>query len=1550
VVFTLSQHGGRAVESSAGTENVVEAAAMPLATITVSNTNDSGAGSLRQAILDSNASVGVLDTIVFSIGTGPQTIALTTVVLPTITDPVIIDGTTQPGFSGVPLIELNGTGIVTTASGLGITAGSSTVRSLIINDFNAHGILLQTNDGNTITGCYIGTNAAGTAALGNSANGISAFSGSDNNIIGGLTSTPGTGLGNVISGNTLAGVRFDTNGNTVLGNIIGLSAAGNADLGNGGNGVIIVGGASNTVGGSTTTSRNIISGNTGNGVNIQGETGDSNTVAGNYLGTDITGAIAIPGTTAGVSISGGADNNTIGGSATAAGTAPGNVISGNNTNGINISGTFVVGAQTGNVVQGNNIGLNAAGTAALPNNVDGINITGAITSTTIGGLTSTPGTGLGNVISGNNQDGVEINGGTNSGISFLGNVIGLGPAGMAARPNLANGINLTNSVSQTIGGSTATARNIISGNGNDPADDGIDLGGNNHVIQGNFIGTDITGAVDLGNTGGGIAINAGDNNQIGGSTATPGTAPGNVVSGNNVSGIAFTNAALNNIVEGNNVGLNAAGTGAVGNTADGISVSGTNSGNRINGNHIFGNGSTANDLGIDLLGTSGTANGVNANDAGDPDTGPNTHQNFPIITSSTSSGGNTTITGTLNSTPSTSNFRIEFFSSSTIDTSGNGEGQTYLGFTTVNTDGSGNAAFSPTLTGVTVPAGHAVTATATDAAGNTSEFSTGFIGSFEVTNTNNSGAGSLRQAITDANAAPGVQAIVFNIAGAGVQTITPTSALPTITQPVIIDGYTQPGASENTLAVGNNAVLLIELNGTSAGAGVNGLVISAGNTTVRGLVINRFNNAISLSTNGNNIIEGNFIGTNPAGTASLPNVERGVITSNSNLNRIGGTLPAQRNVISGNGINGVDLQNSNNNDIFGNYIGTNAAGTSALANSSHGINVLGSGGNEIGGMTAGAGNLISGNAAFGVLVITSNNNVVQGNFIGTDSSGTGPLGNVSRGVFLDQGSSNNVIGGTSAAAANIIAFNGQEGFAIGPGGTSTGNSVLGNAIFTNGSLGIDLIGTNGIDANDAGDGDTGPNNLQNFPVLTSATSAGGNTTVAGTFNSTASTNGYRIEFFSNATCDASGNGEGRTFLGSTTVNTDGSGNVPINATLATATTAGEFITATATDPANNTSEFSACQPVVVTTLIVTNTDDTGAGSLRQAIIDSENTAGIQTITFNIAAAGVQTITLASALPTITQPVIIDGYTQPGASENTLPEGSDAVLRIELNGNNLDVPGLNITGGGTTVRGLVINRFAGGFGGDGIRLQSGGGNLISGCYIGTNAAGTGALGNSASGVFIASGSTMNMVGGNTPGARNVISANFRGVYISGVSPTGNTIAGNYIGTDKSGKTDRGNTFEGVLIESATNTVGGAGTGAGNLISGNGLEGVTTFGAGTIIQDNLIGTEVTGTAALPNRTGILINSASNTIGGTASGAPNLISGNNIHGIQINDPGSTNNTVQGNFIGTNIDGTAPVPNLGNGITLFTNADNNVFGGTTPAERNIISGNALVGIIISN
>jgi hypothetical protein len=321
-----------------------------------------------------------------------------------------------------------------------------------------------------------------------------------------------------------------------------------------------------------------------------------------------------------------------------------------------------------------------------------------------------------------------------------------------------------------------------------------------------------------------------------------------------------------------------------------------------------------------------------------------------------------------------------------------------------------------------------------------------------VTNTNDTGAGSLRQAILDSNASAGTkETIVFHIAGAGVHTIAPASPLPVITDPVSIDGTTQPGF---------NGSPLIELDGTNAGATSAGLVFNAGNSTARALVVNRFGSGGGIQLNG------------------------------------GGSV------------------------VAGCLIGTTSDGASAAANNGDGV------------------------------LVTSGNNRV---------------------------------GGTAAGDANVIAFNAQDGVGVTGG---AGNSILSNSVHDNGStaqdLGIDL-GGDGVTPDDAGDADAGPNNSQNFPVLSSAVSSGGQVHVVGALNSTANTT-FRVEFFDNAACDPSGNGEGARFLGSANVSTDGAGNAPIDVVLPAAAAAGHSVTATATSAAtNDTSEFSPCVAALATT-------------------------------------------------------------------------------------------------------------------------------------------------------------------------------------------------------------------------------------------------------------------------------------------------------------------------------------------------------------------------------
>ncbi len=812
-----------------------------LSTYLVTNTNDSGAGSLRQAILDSNGNPG-MNTIDFSIGSGVQTISPASA-LPTITVPVVLDGTSQPGYSGTPLIELNGSQAGSNADGLRISAGNSTVEGLVINRFGSvsGGIVLTDNGGDIIVGNYIGTDVTGAQARGNAAHGVLIIDTSNNTI-----GEPGDG--NLISANQADAVQIIhlfgsvPIGNVVQGNLIGTDVTGTQILANHGDGVAIIGCANSLIGG------NVIAGNTGNGVGLSrsglpGTGATGNVVQGNLIGTDISGTVALGNQNNGVIASGiGTSSNTIGGTATGAG----NVIAGNS-----VSGVALTGGASGNVVQGNLIGTDATGTQALGNGQFGVGIVDAGTSNNL------------------------------------------------------------------IGGTVAGARNVISASLHNNGV-GIFGGATANVVQGNFIGTDVSGTVALGNVVNGVGVSdAGtSNNTVGGTAA----GAGNVISGNLNAGIQFFNGSSGNVVQGNYIGTDCSGTLPLGNTYAGVAISGA-ANNRIGG---------------------------------------------------TASGASNLISGNI----------------------GNG--------------------------------------------------------------------------------------------------------------------------------------VRLEVSGTTG-----------------------------------NLVQSNFIGTDVTGTQALGNGSDGLdsavlIDAGANNNTIGGTVAGTGNVIAADSLNGVRIRNANGNIVQGNYIGTDSSGTQPLGNAADGVAIGdGASGNLIGGTAPGAGNVISANGLDGVEVFNgSTSNTVQGNYIGTDVSGTQVLGNGRNGVHLEDTSDNNLIGGPTAGASNVIAFNGNDGVLV---DTATGDAIQQNSIHDSGNLGIELI-NNG-------------NNNQPYPVLSSATSDGSSTTIVGTLTSTPDTT-FTLEFYANNMANPSGYGEGQQYLGSGTVTTDDNGNADFTATFATGDTTGLFIAATATDSGNNTSSFS----------------------------------------------------------------------------------------------------------------------------------------------------------------------------------------------------------------------------------------------------------------------------------------------------------------------------------------------------------------------------------------
>ena len=473
-----------------------------------------------------------------------------------------------------------------------------------------------------------------------------------------------------------------------------------------------------------------------------------------------------------------------------------------------------------------------------------------------------------------------------------------------------------------------------------------------------------------------------------------------------------------------------------------------------------------------------------------------------------------------------------------------------------------------------------------------------------VSNTADSGAGSLRQAILDVNSAqPGPQplSILFNIPGAGVQTISPSTPLPALTQPTILDARTQPGYTGTPL---------IELNGTNAGNPANGLDVAGGGSTVAGLVIDTFSgNGIQIDTKGGDVIQANYIGTDKTGATAAPNTGNGIQIIAVPNNTVGGAASAMRNLISGNSGEGVRIDGTlaTGNVVRGNYIGTDVTGSNAVGNNASGVYIRRAPGNSV------IGNTVSGNVGFAGITICGDQlpapglcgggdvhgidessnaagNTVLGNFIGTDASGVNPLGNNQAGVSID-GAPNTQVGRTGASTANTISNSGTNDVQIFDAGAN-GNQIQGNTI--HGSAAASNVGINvltagltgntfsqnsisghqglGIDLTPPGVNPNSSGGANNYPVISSAQASSG--TIMGTLNGPAGAT-FTIEFFSSSGCNASGNGEGATFLGSTSVMTDGMGNVVFAAHVA-GLVAGNTITATSTDASGTTSEFSAC--------------------------------------------------------------------------------------------------------------------------------------------------------------------------------------------------------------------------------------------------------------------------------------------------------------------------------------------------------------------------------------
>jgi CSLREA domain-containing protein len=546
---------------------------------------------IEEANAFANADPNAPDMIFFDIAGGGPHVIQPMSPLPSLRDAVVIDGTSEPNFdpaNGNPVVEIDGTNAGAGASGFTVSGagGGSVIRGLAINRFDAHGVFISRLDNVTVEHNFIGTDTSGSIDRGNGEAGVYIIN-AENNVV----------RQNVISGNDL-GVKIEgpqSTNNTLIGNFIGTDAAGTAELKNRLTGVEIAGSPGNTIGGTALADRNVIGGGR-EGVAIRGGAATSNTVLGNFIGTDATGGSAIR-ITRGVHIVDG-DNNTVGGAGGAA-----NLISGN-TKGVEIN------RGENNLVHGNFIGTDLAGDDALAN-VRGLLLRNAVGNR----IGNEP-----NVISGNTREGVKIFGGGSTGNVVRDNRIGTNAAGDAAIPNREGVIITSNAEGNTIGGTTPAERNVISGN----TVAGVFLLADNNTVTGNLIGTNLAGTAAIPNDTG-VFVRNSSGNAIGGSVSG---GESNLISGNAEQGVLVTgNNAANITIAGNAIGTNLAGTAAVANkhgvriengahTIGGATPDDGNviSGNSQNGVYIIGAGADGNLLQSNRIGTSIDGSGPVPND------------------------------------------------------------------------------------------------------------------------------------------------------------------------------------------------------------------------------------------------------------------------------------------------------------------------------------------------------------------------------------------------------------------------------------------------------------------------------------------------------------------------------------------------------------------------------------------------------------------------------------------------------------------------------------------------------------------------------------------------------------------------------------------------------------------------------------------------------------------------------------------------------------------------------------------------------------------------
>lgn len=1475
----------------------------------VTSEADDGAGSLRWAILNADFDSDAQSSINFNIP-GPSTQVHDIFLhspLPDLTrSGLVIDGHTQPGASAYTTrIQIDGASAGADTNGLTILqpfgGAGITIQGLSITRFSGWGIDVI-GYGNLINDNRIGTDAAGTVALGNGKGGIGLQSGYGYNAITRNTISGNKGPGVYISGATsISGdTIYYSDSNVLMHNMIGMSIDGEQPLGNAGVGIFLDNYVRNNRIGSNSddpfafAEGNIISANAYQGIYMQGSSTSNNIVTGNQIGIDYNGGTAVPNGNNGIWLAQGTHDNRIGVRDDQYSSYERNFIAGNTYSGIVLtdSGT------NSNVIAGNYIGLGYYG-GAVGNLGDGIAIFDGPKNNRIG----TNGNGSyddyeGNTISANGAYGVAIAGsGANQNI-VAGNRIGTNDSGTPAFKNGWSGVGIWNGAQGNIIGTRGTSanpageRNIISGN----SDRGVLIfgsGTDQNVVAGNYIGIDSSGTKALGNTAEGVAIFDGaQGNRVG----TNGDGLGdvnerNVVSANGRNGIAVAGSGANqNIVSGNYVGTNASGAAALPNAYSGLGLWGGAQGNRIGVN-----GSDANAAAEGNLISGNASAGAFFVD-----------QN----TSSNSLAGNrigTNAAGTLPLPNSADGVYIgNGASGNRIGTNGDNVGDA-LERNIISGNGANGINITGSGTTVNVIAGNYIGTDVTGIAKVPNTFS-GIAIWGQATNNRIGTAGVAADTVGERNIVSGNGDRGIWISGFGTN------------QNVVAGNYVGVDASGNG-ALGNAAEGVTMFDGAQGNrVGTNG--DGVGDISERNIVSANGRNGIAiagLSAN-QNVVAGNYVGTNSEGALALPNAYSGVAIWNSAVaNRVGvnggdTNAAGEANLISGNSANGVLLADPGTsfNIVAGNLIGTNGAATQALANGSSGVDIVGAASrNRIGTNSDGAGdvlerNIISGNAFNGVSISDPGTslNVVAGNFIGTNPTGTGALANGFSGVGVWNGAANNRIGidgsdGNAATEANLISGNSGHGiYLFGAGtianaaaGNLIGTTASGNAALANSGNGVYIVGGsagNRVGTNGDGVGDTLERN-----------------TISGNAQ-----NGITIE---------------------------GSG-TNLNAV------AGNFIGVSSSGSATLPNGWSGIviQAAAQGNRIGTNGDGVGDSAERNVISGNSQSGIIITgsgSNLNIVAGNYigTDINGSAKLPNALGGVSIRSKAQGNVIGTNGDGAGDLAERNVISGNSQN---------GVAIADLGTDQ-----------------NVIAGNYIGTSAAGSAALGNSWWGITVYGGAANTRIGTNSDGVgdtaeRNVVSGNVQvGIGIDGMTTTGSKIAGNFVGLNATGNAAIGNGYQGVYVNGPGTIVGGAVAAARNIISGNGNNGVWINGAlGTMLQGNYIGTDLAGNLKLGNlQNGVLISggATNSVVGGNSGGVGNVISGNGLDGVSISGSGTNLNVISGNYIGTNAGGILAIGNSGNGVGIYSAAKfirigTDADGGGDAAERNLISGNLSSGVRI--